>query len=124
MKKNPIKILLFVTYSLLTINLCNWIVVQIPPNQWQENVIVTWPTQIQSDEWTIFELIQKINQYLRFFIWAICMWVLVFWWIRLMTAQWDQEKIKKTSKLLTWALVWIIIAILSYAVVRLIINLF
>ena len=123
MKKNLIKTSLVIIYSLLIVNFSYWIIVQVPPSQWQENVVVP-TTTIQSDEWTIFELIQTINQYLWFSIWAICMWVLVFWWIKLMTSQGNQEKMKQANKLLTWALVWILIAILSYAVVRLIVNLF
>lgn len=98
------------------------IIVEVPSSQWQEDVIVTWPTQINADEWTIFEVIQTINKYLRFSIWAICMWVLIFWWIKLITAQWDQAKMKEANKLLTWALIWILIAIFSYAIVRIIVN--
>jgi hypothetical protein len=51
------------------------------------------------------------------------MGVLIFWWIKLITAQWDQAKMKEANKLLTWALIWILIAIFSYAVVRIIVNL-
>lgn len=98
------------------------IIVEVPSSQWQEDVIVTWLTQINADEWTIFEVIQTINKYLRFSIWAICMWVLIFWWIKLITAQWDQAKMKEANKLLTWALIWILIAIFSYAIVRIIVN--
>lgn len=99
------------------------IVVEVPSSQGQEDVIVTWPTQIQADEGTLFETIQLINTYLRFSIWAVCMWVLIFWWIKLITAQWDPAKMKEANKLLMWALIGILIAILSYAIVRIIVNL-
>lgn len=99
------------------------IVIEVPSSQWQEDVIVSWQTQIQADEWNLFEVIQTINTYLWFAIWAICMWVLIFWWIKLITAQWDSAKMKEANKLLTWALIWILIAIFSYAIVRIIINL-
>jgi protein-S-isoprenylcysteine O-methyltransferase Ste14 len=51
------------------------------------------------------------------------MWVLIFWWIKLMTASWDPAKMKEANKLLMWALIWIMIAIFSYAIVRIIVNL-
>ena len=99
------------------------LVIDVPPQQGQQDVIVTWPTQIQSDEGTLFSTIQLINQYLRFAIGVICMGVLVYGGINLVTAQWDEAKTKKASGLLTWALIGILIAILSYAAVRLIVNL-
>ncbi len=99
------------------------IVVEVPSSQWQQDVIVTWPTQVQGNESTLFQTIQTINQYLWFSIWAICMWVLIYWWIKLITAQGDPAKMKEANKLLVWALVWILIAIFSYAIVRIIVNL-
>jgi hypothetical protein len=53
-------------------------VVEVPSSQGQEDVMVTGPTQIQSDESTLFETIQIINKYLRFSIGAICMGVLIY----------------------------------------------
>jgi len=99
------------------------IVVDVPSSQWQEDVIVTWPTQIQADESTLFDIIQIINKYLWFSIGAISMGVLVFWWIKLITANGDAAKMKEANKLLMWALIWILISIFSYAVVRIIVNL-
>ncbi len=40
-----------------------------------------------------------------------------------MTAQWDPAKMKEANKLLLWALIGILIAIFSYAIVRVIVNL-
>ena len=123
MIKNFLHGIIYTTLGLTTLFSTYAIVVEVPPSQWQEDVIVTWPTQIQWDEATFFETIQIINKYLRFSIWAICMWVLVFWWIKLMTAQWDPAKMKEANKLLMWALIGILIAIFSYAIVRIIVNL-
>ncbi len=99
------------------------IVVEVPSSQGQEDVIVTGPVQIQSDEGTLFETIQTINTYLRFSIGAVAMGVLIFWWIKLMTANGDPAKMKEANKLVMWALIGILIAIFSYAVVRIIVNL-
>ena len=98
------------------------IIVEVPSSQWQPDVLVTWPIQIQSDEWTLFETIQIINTYLWFSLGAICMGVLIFWWIKLITAHGDTTKMKEANTLLMWALIWILIAIFSYAIIRIIVN--
>jgi hypothetical protein len=125
MKKNLMK-LFIITLSIISLNLFNSfaIVLSVPESNWQEDFQVTWPTTIQSNESTLFWIIQVVNKYLRFSLWAVTMWVLIYWWISLITAQWNEEKMKKANKLLLWSLVWILICIFSYAVVRLIVNLF
>lgn len=121
--KNFIHAILFTFFGFTTLFSTYAIVVEVPPSQGQEDVIVTWPTQIQADEGTLYETIQTINRYLRFSIWAICMGVLIFWWIKLITAGGDQAKMKEANKLLMWALIGILIAIFSYALIRIIVNL-
>jgi len=123
MIKNFLHWIIYTTLGLTSLFSTFAIVVEVPPSQWQEDVIVTWPSQIQGDESTFFETIQIINKYLRFSIWAICMWVLIFWWIKLISAQGDASKMKEANKLLMWALIGILIAIFSYAIVRIIVNL-
>lgn len=100
------------------------IVVQVPDGQGQEDVAVTWPTQIQWDESSFFAIIQVVNKYLWFGIGVVCMAVLIVGGFKLITAQGDAEKLKQGNKLLMWALIGILIAILSYAIIRLVVNLF
>lgn len=99
------------------------LIVEVPPQQGQEDVAVTGPTQIQADEGSFYETIQLINKYLWFTIAVVCMWVLVFGGIKLMTAQGDEKKMTEANKILTWALIGIVISLLSYAIVRLVVNL-
>lgn len=100
------------------------ITVELPRAQWNEDIAIIWPEQISGDESTFFDTIQMINQYLWFGLWGICMWVLVFGGIQLITASGNDEKMKKTNKLLMGALIGILISILSYSVIRLVVNLF
>ena len=123
MVKNFFHGILFTVFGLMSLFSTFAIVVEVPSSQWQQDVIVTGPTQIQWDESTVFSIIQTINSYLRFSIWAICMGVLIYWWIKLITAQWDAAKMKEANKLLTWALIGILVAIFSYALVRIVVNL-
>lgn len=123
MIRNFIHAIIFTTLGLTCVFSTYAIVVEVPSSQGQEDVIVTGPTQIQPDESTLFEIIQTINKYLWFSIGVICMGVLIFGWIKLITAQGDAAKMKEANKLLMWALIGILIAIFSYALVRIIVNL-
>ncbi|EKD25400.1 MAG: hypothetical protein ACD_80C00069G0004 [uncultured bacterium (gcode 4)] len=123
MMKNFLHGIIFTMFGLTTLFSTFAIVVEVPSSQGQQDVIVTGPTTVQGDESTLFDTIQTINKYLRFSIGAICMGVLIYWWINLMTAQWDAAKMKEANKLLMWALVGILIAVFSYALVRIIVNL-
>jgi hypothetical protein len=98
------------------------ITLEVPRSQGNEDVMVTGPEQVTGDETSFFELIQTINEYLRFSIGAVCMGVLIFGGIQLITASGNEEKMKTANKLLMGALIGILIAVLSYAIVRLIIN--
>ena len=100
------------------------IVVQVPNSQGQQDVAVTGPTQVQGDESSFFQLIQTINQYLRFGIGVVCMAVLVIGGFKLITASGNPEKLKQANKLLMWALIGILISLLSYSIIRLVVNLF
>lgn len=99
------------------------LIVEVPSQQGQEDVAVTGPTQIQSDEGSIFDTIQLINKYLWFAISVVCMWVLVFGGFKLMTASGDEKKMSEANKILTGALIGIVISLLSYALVRIVTNL-
>ncbi|MFA6256300.1 MAG: hypothetical protein WC606_03880 [Candidatus Absconditabacterales bacterium] len=123
MIKNFLHGIIFTTLGLTCVFSTFAIVVEVPSSQGQEDVMITGPTQIQGDESTFFETIQTINTYLRFSIGAICMGVLIFGGIKLMTAGGDAAKMKEANKLLMGALIGILIAIFSYAIVRIIVNL-
>jgi len=99
------------------------VVVEVPPARGNQDIAVTGPTRVQADEFTFFEFIQLINDYLWFAMGAIALGVLIYGGIKLITAQWDPEKTSSAHKLLVGAVIGIVIIIFSYAAVRLIINL-
>lgn len=124
MRKLRLFILSLVVF--MGINLWNTfaIDIQVPSSQWNEDIIVTWPSQVHTDEGTIFEMIQIINQYLWFSIWLICMIILIIGGFNLITAEWDAGKTKKANGMLSWSVIWILICTFSYAAVRIVVNLF
>ena len=100
------------------------VTLQVPTPSGQENIIVTWPTQLESNESTIFDVIQIINDYLWFAIAGVAMVVLVFAWIKLMIARWNKEDTAAATRMITATIVAIFASMLSYAAIKLIINLF
>ena len=109
--------------GLASLSFSHAIIVEVPSQQGQQDVAVTWPTQIQADEGSFYDTIQLINKYLWFAISVVCMWVLVYGGFKLMTASGDDKKMSEANKLLTWALIGIVISLLSYAIVRIVSNL-
>lgn len=102
------------------------ITVTVPPGQWYKDYIVTNETDIQSstsNESFLFSFIQLLNQYLWFIIGAIAMWVGTYAGIKILTSEGDQDKMKNGTQMLLGVVIGIIIVILSYAAVRLVVNL-
>ena len=96
------------------------------PNTAREEDINIDNTQLSnniSNEWTIMEYIQIINFYLWFAIAWIAMAILIYAWMLMITAWWDKSKVWKAWKMALYCLIWIVVAMLSYLLVNLIINL-
>lgn len=96
------------------------------PNTAREEDINIDNTQLSnniSNEWTIMEYIQIINFYLWFAIAWIAMAILIYSWMLMITAWWDKSKVWKAWKMALYCLIWIVVAMLSYLLVNLIINL-
>jgi|GEM_PF-2004353 len=81
-------------------------------------------SEITSNSTDIMSLIQLINEYLWVAIGVICMFVLVIAGIKLISARGDEASMKKAMGTMVAALVGIAIAIFSYLIVRLVLNLF
>lgn len=113
-----------IIFSTLIFNVSSAINLQVPDGHAQADLAVVGPTQIEATESDLFDLINLINDYLWFSIWIICLWALVYGGIWLITSQWNDDKMKKANKILMWALIGILIAIFSYSVIRLVVNLF
>lgn len=117
---------LLLILSIFGLNLVNvfWITLQVPTPSGQDDIVVTWPTQVESNESTIFDIIQIVNDYLRFAIAWIAMVVLIYWWIKLITSDRNKEEVSKVNKMIVSAMIAIFAAIISYAIVKLVVNIF
>jgi len=117
---------MFVWFGLLTLNFANVfaITLQVPTPSGQEDIVVTWPSQVESNESTIFDIIQIVNDYLWFAIAGIAMVVLISAWIKLILAEWDKEKVSSANRMVISSIIAIFVAMVSYAIIKLVINLF
>ncbi|MCF7834773.1 hypothetical protein K9M48_01825 [Candidatus Gracilibacteria bacterium] len=121
-----LKLLLLSIIVFVSANFANVFAISIyvPSSQGNEDIVVTGPTQVETNEGTLFEIIQIVNQYLWFAIGFFCLIVLIIGGFKILSAEGNAEKLKKANKLIIGSVIGIFIAVLSYAAVRLIVNLF
>lgn len=96
----------------------------IPPSDGFKDIAVQWPQHIDSNGDLVYNYIQLANQYLRFSIIIICFAALVWLWFKLITNQTGSDEGKTALKnTILWAGAGIVVAMISYTVVRLVLNL-
>ncbi len=97
----------------------------LPPGQWNRDLQnATQTARVYGDENDVTNTVNLVNKYLWFALWVVAMVVLVIAWIKLITARWDEKEMKTVNQLIIWLVVWIVIAIFSYLLVRLVANVF
>ncbi len=117
------KLILWLTLCGLSLASVFSLSVQIPTPSGQEDIIVATST-VSSDESTLFDVIQIINDYLWFAIAGVAMIVIAAAWIKLILAQWDKEQTSSANKMLISAIIAIFVSMMSYAIIKLVVNLF
>lgn len=114
----------FLAFCLFFIPFCFAVTVEIPGDSVVARDVNVPGATIEWDSNSIINLIQQINEYLRFSLAAICMGVAIYAWYNIIMTWWDKAKIKKWNQTLVGALVGIVISVFSYVLVRLVVNLF
>ncbi len=124
MKKYISKFILWLLAVFITTTSVFAVTVQVPTPSGQDDIVVTGPTQVESDESTVFDIIQIVNDYLWFAIAWIAMVIIIAAGIKLILAEWDHEKVSSANRMIISSMIAIFVAILSYALIRLTVNLF
>ena len=75
-------------------------------------------------DYSILDVINLINSYLRFWVWFVCLLFTVINGYKLITANWDDKKSKSAITWLVGSLVWIVVCILAYIIVNVTVKLF
>lgn len=91
--------------------------------RWWEVKKSQWSTRISGDKNTIYNFINMINEYLRWIFGAIAMGLTIYAGYEAITAGGDQKALKKAMRILIWTAVGITIAMLSVALVKILVNL-
>lgn len=69
------------------------------------------------------EYAQSIVSYLLGFITIIAVVYIIYAWFQVLTAAWDEEKVKKTKNIIVYVIIWIIIIWLASPIVAWLIDL-
>lgn len=104
-----------------------WVEVRLPNDQVGDDVNITmqWQTnntRIRGDEKTLFNTINLINKYLRWSFTLVCSALVIYWGFELITANGDKKALKRGLRTLIGTAVGISIAMLSYALVKILSN--
>lgn len=102
--------------------------VRIPTDHWGDDYNVTLKeqtsnTRVRGDENTLFSTINLVNEYLWWSFGAICAGVVIYGGYQLITANGDKNAMKKGQRAFIWSWIGLGIAMLSYALVKFIVNL-
>lgn len=87
-----------------------------------ENMAPAWATILEVWKWT--DGVDSFARYIKEFIFAVfyivAVWVFIFLWARLISANWNAEDFKKALLWLVYAAVWIAIIPMAWALVKLV----
>ncbi len=99
------------------------ITLTLPATDGNKDIILTWPTQVEGNSDLIYAYIQRANEYLWFTMIVLCFAVVVRIWFKLITNESGTDNAKEVLKkglIAMWA--WLLLIMLSYTVVRVVIN--
>ena len=85
---------------------------------WQTN-----NTRIRWDEKTLLNTVNLVNKYLRWSFTLVCTALVIYWGFELITANGDKKALKRAQWTFIGTWVWLAIAMLSYAFVKILTNL-
>lgn len=80
-------------------------------------------TRVRWDEKTLFKSINVVNDYLWWSFAVICTGLVIYWGFELITANGDKKAMKKAQWTFIWVGIGITLAMLSYLIVKLLVNL-
>lgn len=104
-----------------------WVEVRLPNDQVGDDINITtqWKmsnTRIRGDEKTLFNTVNLVNNYLRWSFTIVCTILVIYGGFELITANGDKKALKRAQWTFIGTWVWIAIAMLSYAIVRILSN--
>ncbi len=122
--KKFIKIIIISVFwlSFLLWNLSLWYVVETPDAK-NDDIKVAGTVSVKKEAFKMTYL-KITNKYVWVIWWAICLGIVVYAGIMLITSEWDEAEMKKANKTLIYWIVWIILALWAYVIINIILKLF
>lgn len=77
---------------------------------------------IVNKTWNIRDTVVDVIVYILWFIWLIWVIFVIYWWFKILTAWWDDEKVKSWKKVILYALLWIFIILIANSLISWIYN--
>lgn len=79
------------------------------------NKYTSWP------KWNVNNILNRVTQILLVIIPSIAVLFMVVGWIKMITAWWDSSKISSAKNIITYNIIAVVMALLSYAIIQLIV---
>lgn len=99
--------------------------VSVPPSDGFRDIAANGSQHIESNAEVVYDYLQLINEYLWFSIAVIVFAAVGYAWYKFLTSTWGGDEAKTTLKnVVTGTGVGILVVVMSYTIVRLVINLF
>lgn len=80
-----------------------------------ENKYTNWPQA------NISSLLERATQILLIVIPTLAVLFIVIWWIKMITAWWDSSKISSAKNIITYNIIAVAVALLSFSIIQLIV---
>lgn len=122
-KLKNIWIILFST-AILTIygNSVNWVTIKTIKKNLQDKDIPSLGQEIS--DYSILGVIEIVNNYLWLAIGFFCFLFMIINWYKLISAHWDEKKVKAATGGLIWSVVWIVVCLSAYLIVNVVLKMF
>lgn len=110
------------TINKIRILLTTWIVLiwfywsQVYSAFWIDNTLaVEWATQT-----TFKTAVISVVNYFLWFLGLLALAFIITAWVKMVMSDWEQKVVEKSQKTIIYSIIWIVIIILSYSIVRII----
>lgn len=81
--------------------------------KWVE-MVKNWKINSVRTEGTVVSYIQDVVRYLLWFLMVITVLIIIYAWTIILTASGNDDKVEKAKKIITYAIIWLIVIFLSY----------
>lgn len=75
-------------------------------------------------EWTAVSYIQDVVNYVLGFLFAITVIFIIWAWVMILTAAWNDDRVEKAKKIIIHAIIWLCVIFLAYPISSFVIDIF